>query len=51
MAMKTIIYMSFIVLNKFFANMCLKKKIVPHQPEASPHVTGTYYLIVVILRN
>ena len=40
MAMKTIICLSFIILNNFFANMCVKK-IVPHQPKASPHVTGS----------
>ena len=34
------ICLSFIVLNNFFANMCVKKKIVPHQPKASPHVTA-----------
>ena len=39
MAMITIICLSFIVLNNFFANMCAKK-IVPHQPTASPRVTG-----------
>ena len=39
MVMKTIICLSFIVLNNFFANMCVKKN-VPHQPNASPHVTA-----------
>ena len=43
MAMKTIICLSFIVLNNFFANMYVKKNIVPHQPKASPHVTGYNY--------
>ena len=38
MAVKIFICLSFIVLNDFFANMCVKK-IVPHQPKASPHVT------------
>ena len=37
MAIKTIICLSFIISNNFFANMCVKK-IVPHQPKASPHV-------------
>ena len=40
MAMKTVNRLSFIVLNNFFANMYVKKKFVPHLPEASPHVTG-----------
>ena len=39
MAMKTNIWLSFIALNNFFANMCVKKNIVLHQPKASPHVT------------
>ena len=39
MAMKTIICLSFIVLNNFFANVC-EKKIVPHQPKTSLQVTG-----------
>ena len=39
--MKNLIQLSFIALNKFFANMstCVKKN-VPHQPEASLHVTA-----------
>ena len=36
------IYLSFIVLKNFFANACVKK-IVPHQPKASPHVTEDIY--------
>ena len=36
--MKTIICLSFIVLNNFLQTSA--KKIVPHQLKASPHVTG-----------
>ena len=39
LATPLIICLSFIVLNIFFANKCVKKKIVPHQPKSSPHVT------------
>ena len=38
MAMKTVICWSFIVLNNFLQT-CAGKKNVPHQQEASPHVT------------
>ena len=44
MAMKTIICLSFIVLNNFFAHISVKK-IVPHQPKASPHVTAMWSLV------
>ena len=37
--MKTIICLSFIVLNNFLQTSV--KEIVPHQPKASPHVTGS----------
>ena len=43
MAMKTIICLSFIVLNNFFANMCVKKNCAS-QPKASPHVTAQGYI-------
>ena len=44
MAIKTVICSSFIVLNNFFVNMCVKK-IVPHQPKPSPHVTANYSIV------
>ena len=50
MAMKTIICLSFIVLNNFFANVC-EKKIVPHQPKASLHVTAYSYFSTVTLQS
>ena len=39
MAMKTVICLSLIVLNNFLRT-CVKKKIVPHHPKASPLVTA-----------
>ena len=44
--MKTIICLLFIVLNKFFCKHVLEKKIVPHQAEASPHVTDYYVCVL-----
>ena len=49
MAMKTVICWSFIVLHNLFANVC-EKKIVSHQPKASPHVTVTVNNMIPVIK-